>query len=130
MGIEQRIKKAREAAGLSKSELARRLGVHPSTCIQWESEGGTRPSMQRLIDAAVVLGVSLEWLGTGRGEMRYGHVATEPAEIYGSRTPLLSSDEYQLITLYRALAPKKRKALLDLLRQNPQHKSPSSNRQK
>lgn len=115
MGIEQRIKKARESAGLSKSELARRLGVHPSTCIQWETKGGTTPSMNHLIEAATILGVSLEWLGTGRGEMRLGGV-NEPAAAYQTGAGGLTADEHLLIKTYRGLTLKKRKALLELMR--------------
>ena len=116
MSMDQRIKQARETAGLSKSELARRLGVHPSTCIQWETRGGTTPSMKHLVEVARILNVNLEWLGTGRGEAHFAHGVGEPAPVYSGTESTLSADERELLRAYRSLSLKKKKAVLDLLR--------------
>ena len=67
MGIHDRIREAREQAGVSQTELARLLGVTRSACSQWESATGTAPRRERLEQLAQLLGVSFEWLATGRG---------------------------------------------------------------
>lgn len=55
-----RIQLAREAAGLSQSELARACKVSPQAVQQWESGGGIR--QKRLEQVAKVLGVRPEVL--------------------------------------------------------------------
>ncbi|GGL57382.1 helix-turn-helix domain-containing protein [Wenxinia marina] len=62
-----RIAGAREAAGLGQKELARRLGVNNETLAKWE-EDRSEPRANRIQMLAGVLGVSLSWLLTGRGE--------------------------------------------------------------
>lgn len=62
-----RIAGAREAAGLSADELADRLGVKRSTLRKWE-EDLSEPRANRLQMLAGMLGVSLSWMLTGRGE--------------------------------------------------------------
>ncbi|MEK7323087.1 MAG: helix-turn-helix domain-containing protein [Pseudomonadota bacterium] len=115
MEIGERIKLAREAVVMTKSELARRVGVHPSACIQWESEGGTHPKVEHLSHVAVVLDVRFEWLATGRGEMRYDPAVRDERPAYSGAESRLSSDEKRLLDLYRGLSPRKRKSLLDVI---------------
>lgn len=62
-----RLAAAREAAGLSQSELAQRLGIRKKTLIQWETDR-TEPRANRLQMLAGMLGVSIRWLLTGEGE--------------------------------------------------------------
>lgn len=62
-----RVVGAREAAGLSRDELARRLGVRPKTLQGWEDDL-SEPRANRLQMLAGVTGVSLRWLMTGEGE--------------------------------------------------------------
>lgn len=115
MEIGDRIRVAREAAGLSKSELARRIGVHPSACIQWESREGTYPKLENLIQLAVLFDVRLEWLATGRGTMKYGTGLRDERPEYAIGEAGLAADERRLLGIYRALPPRKRKALFELL---------------
>ena len=61
-----RLTAARESAGLGQEELARRLGVKPSTLRSWE-EDTKEPRANRLATVAGMLGVSLRWLLTGEG---------------------------------------------------------------
>lgn len=57
MTISATIKRYRELAGLSQSELGRRMGVSYAAVQQWES-GASRPRPKRLKDLAQILGVS------------------------------------------------------------------------
>lgn len=118
MRIGDRIRQAREAAALSKSELARRVGVHPSACIQWESAAGTHPKLEHLSQLAVVLDVRFEWLATGRGDMRYVAVREE-RPVYGAGAGArVNADEQLLLVRFRDLSPRKKKSLLVLLEGN------------
>lgn len=62
-----RIAGAREAAGMSQSELARRLGVRLSTLRGWEDDRA-EPRANKLQMMAGLLNVSLIWLLNGVGE--------------------------------------------------------------
>ena len=62
-----RLAAAREAAGLSQSSLATRLGVRQKTLRAWEGDV-SEPRANRLQMLAAMLGVSLRWLLTGEGE--------------------------------------------------------------
>jgi transcriptional regulator with XRE-family HTH domain len=61
-----RIAEAREAAGLNPAELSREIGVSRAAVAQWEV-GKTEPNARNLRKIASVVGVTLEWLGQGRG---------------------------------------------------------------
>lgn len=58
-----RLRKAREAAGLSQAELADKIGVSRSTVSRVESGGLVRPIVWNAW--AGVTGVPLDWLRTG-----------------------------------------------------------------
>jgi transcriptional regulator with XRE-family HTH domain len=58
---------AREAAGLSQAELAKRLGVKVKTIRAWENDR-SEPRANRLQMLAGILGVSIMWLLNGEGE--------------------------------------------------------------
>jgi transcriptional regulator with XRE-family HTH domain len=62
-----RLAGAREGAGLSQKELAARVGVRTLTVIAWENDA-KEPRANRLQMLAGILGVSLSWLLTGKGE--------------------------------------------------------------
>lgn len=62
-----RLADARTAVGLSKAELAERLGVKLSTLEKWENDI-SEPRANRLSMLAGLLNVSLRWLMTGEGE--------------------------------------------------------------
>lgn len=59
-----RLKEAREALGLSRSEFARRVGVTPTAVWNWE-EANARPKRNALQKIASVLGVSESFLTSG-----------------------------------------------------------------
>lgn len=62
-----RISFARESAGLSEEEAARRLGVLAESWIAWERDRDA-PRANRLATMAGILGVSLSWLIGGAGD--------------------------------------------------------------
>ncbi|MFA0011948.1 XRE family transcriptional regulator [Vibrio lentus] len=65
MSLGHRIKKARENnLGISKKELALRLGVSQSAVNQWENDVNL-PSQKRLIELCEVFKESYEWLING-----------------------------------------------------------------
>lgn len=62
-----RVAGAREAAGLSQTDMARKLGVRKDTVVAWE-EDRSEPRANKLSMLAGVLNVSIIWLLTGEGE--------------------------------------------------------------
>lgn len=62
-----RIAGAREAAGLSKSELASKMGVKAKTVRGWENDL-TEPRANKLQMLSGLLNVSLMWLLNGEGQ--------------------------------------------------------------
>lgn len=62
-----RLAGARDAAGLTQSQLARRLGIKKATLVAWEDDI-SEPRANRLSMLAGFLNVSISWLLTGEGE--------------------------------------------------------------
>lgn len=81
---------AREALGLTQSELAKRLGVKVKTLRAWE-EDLEEPRANRLQMLAGLLNVSIMWLLTGEGdglEAPGGGEAPLPADLSALLTEL------------------------------------------
>ncbi|WP_425858970.1 LexA family protein [Aeromonas sp. INTO2] len=96
--INDRISERRQALKISKNELARRVGITHASVNKWES-GLNQPKGRYLNDLAAALGVSVDWLLTGKEEGSMGvseppfpgYRNVEPAEIpQGTRVPILS----------------------------------------
>lgn len=62
-----RVAGAREAAGMTQTQLARRLGVKKATIMGWEDDV-SEPRANKLSMLAGMLNVSIKWLLTGEGE--------------------------------------------------------------
>ena len=62
-----RLAGAREAAGMTRAQLARRMGLKTGTIDKWE-EDLAEPRANRLQMMSGILGVSLTWLLTATGE--------------------------------------------------------------
>lgn len=62
-----RLKKKREAAGLTKAQFSREVGVSSPTVTDWEN-GVMRPKGDNLLKIARVLKTTPEWIMSGRGE--------------------------------------------------------------
>ena len=94
-----RLAGAREQAGLTQDTLAAKLGVKLTTLTAWENDV-KEPRANRLQMLSGMLGVSLSWLMTGRGDGPQGPVGAEPlsrevvdllAEMRGLRTQIAMS---------------------------------------
>jgi SOS-response transcriptional repressor LexA len=68
MGINERIRERREAAGLTQDDVAKALGVTRSAVAQWEATGGTAPRGKRLKALAAILQTTPEFIVFGIGE--------------------------------------------------------------
>jgi transcriptional regulator with XRE-family HTH domain len=62
-----RVAAAREAAGLTQAQLARRMGIKTSTIESWE-EDRAEPRANKLQMMSGLLNVSIIWLMSGQGE--------------------------------------------------------------
>ncbi|MFP5510331.1 MAG: multiprotein-bridging factor 1 family protein [Alphaproteobacteria bacterium] len=62
-----RVAAAREAAGMTQKQMARRLGVKNATVRDWEDDL-SEPRANKLSMMAGLLGVSIVWLLTGEGD--------------------------------------------------------------
>ncbi|SDN46829.1 Transcriptional regulator, contains XRE-family HTH domain [Lutimaribacter pacificus] len=62
-----RLAAAREAAGMTQKQMARRLGVKLGTLTAWENDM-SEPRANRLQMMAGILNVSIMWLLTGEGD--------------------------------------------------------------
>lgn len=113
--ISQRISLARKARGLSQELLAERMNVSRGACGHWE-RGKALPSTEHLTELATILNVRMEWLATGKGDMNATHQISEPSDaVYA----LSAHDEEtkEMAELYFRLPKRKRKIILDLLRE-------------
>lgn len=75
--LAERITKAREEAGMSKSDLARRVGVSASAVGQWENGETKTIEGENLLKVAAACNVDPMWLATGRGSEHPRMVAAE-----------------------------------------------------
>jgi len=92
--VSERIKQTRKRLGYSQDVLGAKVGVSRVAVSQWE-RGESTPSGRYLNDLGAALGVSVEWLLTGKGNPGEASKAfvsnVEPAVIpQGSRVPILS----------------------------------------
>lgn len=113
--LDLRIKEARESLAWSQEDLARRMHVSQPTVSHWEA-GRKSPRMQIMIRLAQVLGVSMEWLSTGRGPMRPAIRPVALGETASSAyLPERDDEESRLLLCYARLQPQQRAALLGFL---------------
>lgn len=86
MNWNQRITIAREDLEISKSEFSRRVGVSTATTADWETGTIKKIDGWNLVKAAEVLGVTPEWLMTGKGGKDARAVEVEFAWVYRHAT--------------------------------------------
>lgn len=103
-----RIKEARVHRGMSQQDLAEGLRIRQSAVSAWEL-GKKDPTMDNLSAAAALLRVSLEWLGTGEGEM-------EPSQEYlEAKAAETGPLEARMLGIFRELSWTNQQALIDFL---------------
>ena len=66
--LANRIKKLRTEKKLTQAELGNLIGVHKSSVSQWENGLTKKMDGENLVRTAKALGVTPEWLSTGKGE--------------------------------------------------------------
>lgn len=112
MKLADRIRLARRKSGLSQLALARHCGVARSAVANWESTKSANPATVNLIAIANATQLSFEWLATGRGRMQM----TRDSDPETEALPTLEDPhERRLLNAYRAVSPKMRVALLEVL---------------
>lgn len=78
-----RVAAAREAAGMTQKQLAKRLGVRVATLRSWEDDL-SEPRANRLSIMAGLMNVSMMWLINGEGEGLSGPV--DAVDVLGEET--------------------------------------------
>lgn len=111
--MQERIRRARRKAGLSQAGLADVVKVRRSAVSNWESATDVMPTMQNLVSIARACGVSIEWLGTGRGGMSsdpeaLADIPTADAELVDAH------EERELLAVYRDLPRRSQHLLMEL----------------
>lgn len=93
--INDRISSQRHKLGLSQEDLAKRIGITRVSVSKWES-GLNQPKGRYLSEIASALGVSVEWLLTGKDVApsvaadQSDFANTEPATLGNHKVPVLS----------------------------------------
>ena len=106
-----RLRAARIAAGMTQEQLGFALGVTKSSVSAWENDRET-PGFRLLPALRTTLGSSLDELICGPTVAPAGWESIkEMPEIYVGNV-----DERSLLVRYRALPPKRRQAVLELLK--------------
>ncbi|CAH1661982.1 Putative phage repressor [Hyphomicrobiales bacterium] len=78
--LSDRIRLARERAGLTQEQVADAFGIRRNNISTWES-GSTRPSSGRLPKLAKLLNTSVNWLLSGEGQSPGGEPAAVTAAV-------------------------------------------------
>jgi transcriptional regulator with XRE-family HTH domain len=65
--LHERMKLARELAGLTRAQFAKRVGIGQASVNDWESGTTSDIGIRKFAKAAEVLGVSVDWLNKGEG---------------------------------------------------------------
>lgn len=110
-GFGDRLREARIAAGMTQEQLGFALGVTKSSISAWEN-GRETPGFRLLPELRQVLKRSLD-------ELICGKSSSPPRAAEGSEVTDLragNAGEQKLLIRYRALAPKRREAVLELLK--------------
>ncbi len=113
--LADRIRAARRAAQLSQAELAESLNVASSAVAQWESVNGTTPRIEKFPALASAMGVSVDWLLTGRGDKRRQRQYDETAPAITPDSFARDIDEELVLKQFRRLHPRARELFMGLL---------------
>ena len=103
--LSRRIRHARRLAELTQAELAKKIGVVPSAVAQWELETGTSPTIDHMIEIALLSGAAFEWLATGRGPVTVGGAEMPAIDVASIAT---DQTEDRLLAAFRRIPARKR----------------------
>lgn len=114
MSIGTRIREARKVAKLTQKALAAKVGMAQGSLSELET--GESQGTTLLATIASALDVNALWLETGRGPMLPGfedEASNDPAPLPpGIHQDLITTDERELIAMYRAATPRGKKNML------------------
>ncbi len=80
-----RIRQARLARGWKQEEFAERIGVSPTTVVNWETDNKP-PGRKNMLRLSEELQVSIDWLAGGQErETTSGHLPEDQAPATGAR---------------------------------------------
>jgi transcriptional regulator with XRE-family HTH domain len=113
--LADRIRQARRASKLSQAELADRLDVASSAVAQWESPHGTTPRIEKIPALATAIGVSVDWLLTGRSDKRRSRSVDEQSPAITPDSFARDMDEELLLKQFRRLPARVRGLFMGLL---------------
>jgi len=113
--LADRIRQARRAAKLSQADLAGTLEVASSAVAQWESPNGTTPRIEKFPALADAVGVSVDWLLTGRSEKRRQRIVDEHLPAITPDSFARDIDEELLLKQFRLLPVRIRRLFMGLL---------------
>lgn len=119
--LADRVKERMKATGLSNARLAAACEVKPPTAFNWHSGRTKSIQGEPLLRAAKVLGVTPEWLATGKGP-KYpnessGHSAAEPTAVtYLPPAPRYDAITTELLSLFNQLDDTSKRECLTLVR--------------
>jgi len=123
--LADRIRKARRLLCLTQTQAAQLMAVHRGTVGHWERGAGHQPTNANLMQLAVLLGVTYEWLATGRGSMH--PLRFDDAEATVQEGCCINcGDEEALLLAFRKLSAKRRKAIVQFVRSGSGPKDPGS----
>ena len=101
-GFGERLKRTRLAAGMSQTELAKKIGVARSTVSKWESVPNVDPGAKLLRSAAKALNTTEEYLLNGKGGGNLaGRLAREMAKYQAQINKLRPKEQEELIRVIR-----------------------------
>lgn len=111
--LTDRIRAAREKAGLSQTDVARALRISPSAVNQWEHGFTKNIKLEHFFTLARLLGQDPQWLATGKTPHKPREVsAMPPAPDY----PAPTGDEKALLHYVRQMPNSLQKVVLRFLR--------------
>ncbi len=112
--LTDRIRAAREEAGLSQTDVAKALRISASAVNQWEQGFTKNIKLEHFFALAKLLGQDPRWLATGKAPSRMREIAAMPSV---PNFPAPTGDERALLHYVRHMPDTLRKLVLRLLRE-------------
>jgi transcriptional regulator with XRE-family HTH domain len=110
-----RLREARESAGIPKGQFARLVRVSAPTVTDWEKGNIKKIDGENLVRACDLLGVSPKWIIMG---IKSGDDIGQPmAQVAGTPEPALSQVHRELIDLFDGLTRSQQEDFLSNLRE-------------